>query len=84
LAYTVQSDFYLYAVSGIYYVQFRDPVTRRVLSKKSTGLRSRVKADHSRLGAIVGWVAVSGEIIEKLCLCFHCHPNDIYEVVPEK
>jgi DNA-binding Xre family transcriptional regulator len=41
-------------------------------------------ADRSRLGATVGWVVVSGEIIEKLCLYFHCQPSDIYEVVPEK
>jgi DNA-binding Xre family transcriptional regulator len=26
---------------------------------------------------------VSGDTIEKLCVYFHCQPNDIYEVVGE-
>ena len=45
MPYTVQKDFYLYPRAGVYYVEFRDPVTRELLPKKSTGLRSRTLAD---------------------------------------
>jgi integrase len=41
----VQKDYYIFAVSGIYYAQFRDPMTRELLSKKSSGLRNRTMAD---------------------------------------
>jgi integrase len=43
--YTVQKDFYLFLVNGIYYVQFRDPATRKLLSKITTGQRNRTKAE---------------------------------------
>jgi DNA-binding Xre family transcriptional regulator len=26
---------------------------------------------------------VSGETIEKICIFFHCQPNDVYEVIVE-
>ena len=45
MASTIQKDFYLFSRDGVYYVQFRDPVTRNMLSKKSTGLRNRTLAD---------------------------------------
>jgi len=41
----VQKDYYVFPVDGVYYVQFRDPVTRRILSKISSGLRSETLAD---------------------------------------
>jgi integrase len=45
MSYTVQKDFYLFSVNGIYYVQFRDPVTRKLRSKISTGMRNGTIAD---------------------------------------
>ena len=41
----VQKDFYVFSRDGVMYVQFRDPVTRKLLSKKSSGLRSKTKAE---------------------------------------
>ena len=41
---TVQDDYYVFPVGDIYYVQFRDPATRELLSKKSTGLRNKTVA----------------------------------------
>jgi integrase len=38
---TVQDDYYIFMVKSVYYVKFRDPETRELLSKKSTGMRSR-------------------------------------------
>ena len=58
----VQKDFYLFPVNGVYYVQFRDPTSRRLLSKKSTGLRNGTMADkwakkeYDRLCAEIGKV----------------------------
>jgi integrase len=37
----VQADYYVFPVSGVYYVKFRDPVTRELLSKISSGLRNK-------------------------------------------
>jgi hypothetical protein len=45
MSYAVQKDFYLFSVNGIYYVQFRDPVTRKLLSKITSGLRRYTLAD---------------------------------------
>ena len=42
---SVQKDFYLFPVSGVYYVQFRDPLTRIIQAKRSSGLRNRTLAD---------------------------------------
>ena len=42
---SVQKDFYLFTVSSVYYVQFRDPETRELLSKKSTGFRNGTMAE---------------------------------------
>jgi len=41
---SVQDDYYVFPVGKIYYVQFRDPATRKVQSKKSTGLRNKTAA----------------------------------------
>jgi hypothetical protein len=40
----VQDDFYVFPVGAVYYVKFRDPITRKLLSKKSTGLRNKTAA----------------------------------------
>jgi hypothetical protein len=40
----VQDDFYVFPVGTVYYVKFRDPITRQLLSKKSTGLRNKTVA----------------------------------------
>jgi integrase len=40
----VQDDFYLFPVGAVYYVKFRDPITRQLLSKKSTGQRNKTAA----------------------------------------
>lgn len=45
MLYSVQKDFYLFKVGDVYYAQFRDPVTRKLLSKITTGLRYRKMAD---------------------------------------
>jgi integrase len=56
----VQDDFYVFPVGGIYYVKFRDPVTRALRSKKSTGLKSKTLAgqwarkEWNRLSSIAG------------------------------
>jgi integrase len=42
----VQDDFYLFPVGAVYYVKFRDPITRQLLSKKSTGQRNKIAARH--------------------------------------
>jgi hypothetical protein len=36
--------FYIFPVGSVYYVKFRDPVTRQLLSKKSTGFRNKTLA----------------------------------------
>ncbi|MDR1902989.1 MAG: site-specific integrase [Treponema sp.] len=41
---SVQDDFYIFPVGEVYYVKFRDPISRKILSKKSTGLRSKTLA----------------------------------------
>lgn len=41
---TVQADYYLFTINGVYYVKFRDPITRELLSKKSTGLKNKTLA----------------------------------------
>jgi len=41
----VQKDFYIFPRDGVYYVQFRDPITRKLLPKKSSGLRNRTMAE---------------------------------------
>jgi len=41
----VQKDFYLFLVGNVYYAQFRDPATRKLLPKKSSGLRRETLAD---------------------------------------
>jgi integrase len=41
---SVQDDYYIFPVGEVYYVKFRDPVTRDVLSKKSTGYRKKTLA----------------------------------------
>jgi len=41
----VQKDFYVFPRDGVYYVQFRDPITRKLLPKKSPGLRNRTMAE---------------------------------------
>jgi integrase len=43
--YSVQKDFYLFLVGDVYYVQFRDPVTRKLQPKKSSSLRNRTMAE---------------------------------------
>jgi len=43
--YSVQKDFYLFLVGDVYYAQFRDPVTRKLQRKKSSGLRNRTMAE---------------------------------------
>jgi integrase len=40
----VQDDFYLFLVGDVYYVKFRNPATRELLTKKSTGQRSKTLA----------------------------------------
>jgi integrase len=40
----VQDDFYIFPVGAVYYVKFRDPITRQLLSKKSTGHRNKTAA----------------------------------------
>jgi hypothetical protein len=40
----VQGDFYIFLVGAVYYVKFRDPITRQLLSKKSTGQRNKTIA----------------------------------------
>jgi integrase len=40
----VQDDFYIFPVGGIYYAKFRDPVTREIRSKKSTGFKNKTLA----------------------------------------
>jgi hypothetical protein len=40
----VQDDFYIFPVGAVYYVKFRDPVTRQLLSKKSTGKKKKTAA----------------------------------------
>jgi len=45
MSYAVQKDYYLFLVGGIYYAQFRDPVTRELLSKVTTGQRNHTAAD---------------------------------------
>jgi integrase len=40
----VQDDFYIFPVGAVYYVKFRDPITRQLLSKKSTGQRNKTAA----------------------------------------
>jgi hypothetical protein len=40
----VQDDFYIFPVGDVYYVKFRDPITRQLLSKKSTGQRNKTAA----------------------------------------
>ena len=42
---TVQKDYYLFPRDGVFYVQFRDPVTRKLLPKKSSGSRNRTLAE---------------------------------------
>jgi hypothetical protein len=38
----VHDDFYIFPVSAVYYVKFREtPITRQLLSKKSTGWRNK-------------------------------------------
>ncbi|GHU65154.1 hypothetical protein FACS189447_03590 [Spirochaetia bacterium] len=44
MSYTVQDDYYVFPVGSVYYVQFRDPLTRELLSKKSTGLKNKTLA----------------------------------------
>ena len=41
---SVQDDYYIFPVGNVYYVKFRDPVTRKLNSKKTTGLRSKTLA----------------------------------------
>jgi integrase len=41
---SVQDDYYIFPVGEVYYVKFRDPVTRAILSKKSSGYRSKTLA----------------------------------------
>jgi integrase len=41
---SVQDDFYIFPVGSVYYVKFRDPITREIRPKKSTGLRSKTLA----------------------------------------
>jgi len=41
----VQDDFYVFPVGGVFYVKFRDPLTRRLKTKKSTGFRHRTLAN---------------------------------------
>ena len=41
----VQKDYYIFPVNSVYYVQFRDPITRRLLTKLSSGLRNKTAAD---------------------------------------
>jgi hypothetical protein len=41
---SVQDDFYIFLVGDVYYVKFRDPITRQLLTKKSTGLRNKTAA----------------------------------------
>lgn len=41
---TVQDDWYIFPVGSVYYVKFRNPVTRELLSKKSTGCRNKTLA----------------------------------------
>jgi hypothetical protein len=31
--FSVQDDFYIFPVGSVYYVKFRDPITRKILSK---------------------------------------------------
>jgi integrase len=40
----VQDDFYIFPVGDVYYVKFRDPITREVQSKRSTGYRNKTAA----------------------------------------
>jgi integrase len=57
---SVQDDFYVFPVGSVYYVQFRDPVTRKILPKKSTGYRNKTlakqwaKEEWARRSAIAG------------------------------
>jgi integrase len=41
----VQDDYYVFPVGEVYYVKFRDPLTREVLTKKSTGFRNKTLAN---------------------------------------
>ena len=43
---SVQDDYYIFPVGSVYYVQFRDPVTRKIMPKKSTGCRNKTLARH--------------------------------------
>jgi integrase len=40
----VQDDFYIFPVGKVFYVKFRDPLTRELLSKKTTGYKNKTIA----------------------------------------
>ena len=56
----VQDDYYLFPVGKVFYVKFRDPITRKICSKKSTGLKSKTLArqwarkEWERISALAG------------------------------
>jgi len=41
---SVQDDFYVFLVGKVYYVKFRNPSTRELLTKRTTGLRHKTAA----------------------------------------
>jgi integrase len=41
---SVQDDYYIFPIGEVYYVKFRDPVSRVILSKKSSGYRNKTLA----------------------------------------
>lgn len=43
--YAVQKDYYVFPVGEVYYVKFRNPATRNLESKKSTGLKNKTLAE---------------------------------------
>jgi integrase len=42
---SVQKDYYIFPRDGVYYAQFRDPVTREIQPRQSSGYRNRTLAE---------------------------------------